>query len=194
MGQSLRWMAACAVLVGGFEGLSTTASPDKLANGLLTVCYGETKGVKRGDHYTKQQCLEMLQKSLPPYWFEIEPNIHVQLSDNEKIAYTSFTYNLGSDRFNKSSFLKKLNAGDHVGACRGMLTYDHTRSMGQVAGLTKRRHKEDAICETIEVKGGPVTVVVPLRKPAPLKPIEPNVSTGPMKVCYPFLWFWEKCV
>jgi lysozyme len=166
-------MAACAVLVGGFEGLSTTAYHDKLANGLPTVCFGETEGVKMGDHYTKQQCLDMLAKKLPRYWYEIAPHITVPLSDNEKIAYTSFDYNLGTGAFLRSSFLVKLNHGDHAGACHGLLAYNRTRSMGVVKGLDIRRHKEEAICKSID-KNGPVKVIVPLApKPhdAPLMPL-----------------------
>ncbi len=167
VGQPLKWMAACAVFVAGFEGLSTTAYHDNLANGLPTVCYGETEGVKMGDHYTKLQCLDMLSNKLPIYWSEIEPHIHVLLSDNEKIAYTSFAYNLGAAAFNRSSFLKHLNAGEHTRACLGMLAYDHTRSKGQVPGLTRRRRAEDKLCETITHKGAPVLVIVPLKPKAP---------------------------
>lgn len=173
VGKSLKWIAACAVLVGGFEGLSTTTYHDKLAHGLPTVCYGETEGVKMGDHYTKQECLDMLANKLPRYWQEIEPSIRVQLSDNEKIAYTSFAYNLGSGRFITSSFLVKLNHGDHVGACKGMLVYD--RSMGVVRkGLDNRRRKEAEVCLTI-AQEGPVQRVVTLRNTA--KP-NPTPSEG----------------
>lgn len=188
VGKTLKWMAACACLVGGFEGLSTVAYHDTLANGLPTVCYGETEGVHMGDHYTKQQCLDMLAAKLPRYWSEIEPDIHVPLSDNEKIAYTSFAYNLGSGAFNHSSFLKKLNAGDHVGACRGMLAYDHTRSKGRVAGLTRRRVAEDRLCETIDLPG-PVQHIVPLSKhEEPLPVQKPKFSgtqgSGPSKITH----------
>jgi lysozyme len=49
--------AVCCSLVGGFEGIRTTAYPDP-ATGRepWTVCYGETEGVKRGDTYTLAQC------------------------------------------------------------------------------------------------------------------------------------------
>ena len=161
VGQSLKWLAACAVFVAGFEGLSTTAYHDKLAKGLLTVCYGETEGVKIGDHYTKKQCEDMLANKLKRYWDEIEPHIFVKLSDNEKIAYTSFAYNLGSPVFIRSSFLKLLNAGKHTAACRGMLVYNRTRSVGYVKGLDRRRHAEDRICENVDLEG-PVQVIIPL--------------------------------
>lgn len=176
-GPPLRWMAACAVLVGGFEGLSTLAYQDKLANGLPTVCYGETEGVRLGDHYTKQQCLDMLAEKLPRYWYEIARCIKVPLSDNEKIAYTSFSYNLGAGAFCRSSFLKKLNSGDHQGGCKGMLVYNRTKSVGYVKGLANRRAKEVSICQAID-KPGPITVVVPMAPkphtelPPPPKPPE----------------------
>jgi lysozyme len=159
----LRWLAACAVLVGGFEGLSTTAYHDKLARGLPTVCYGETEGVHMGDHYTVLECHDLLARKLERYWHDIEPCILVQTSDNEKIAYTSFSYNLGVGAFCKSSFLKKLNTGDHKDACNGMLAYDTTRSMGVVPGLVKRRHKEDKVCLTI-AQEGPALRIVPLNE------------------------------
>lgn len=147
-GNTLKWMLVCASCVGGFEGLWLTAKPDNLAGGLPTVCYGETEGVKIGDKYTKEQCTEMLANKLPRYWAEIAPYIKVDTSDNEKIAYTSFSYNVGSGAFRKSTTLKKLNAGDHAGACKGLLAYNRTKSKGYVQGLANRREKEVKICLT----------------------------------------------
>lgn len=203
-GKSLRWMAACAVLVGSFEGLSTTAYHDKLAKGLPTVCYGETEGVHMGDHYTVAQCQDMLARKLDRFWHEIEPFIKVQTSDNEKIAYTSFSYNLGSGAFIRSSFLKKLNSGDHKDACNGMLAYDHTRSVGYVKGLDIRRHKEAKVCLTI-AQEGPTLRIVPLNSApfdptaVPLKPVKhlpKPVYHAPVSqqagVCTG-IWFWKVC-
>jgi lysozyme len=201
-GKSLRWIAACAVLVGGFEGLSTTAYHDKLANGLPTICYGETENVHMGDHYTVEQCQDLLSRKLERYWHEIEPSIHVTTSDNEKIAYTSFSYNLGSGAFRHSSFLKKLNEGDHKSACNGMLVYNRTRSVGYVPGLDSRRHKEAKVCLTI-AQEGPALRVVPLNpSPYVAPPQEAPVPTrapktpqsAPKKplVCHGW-WLWKVC-
>ena len=143
--QTARWMLICATLVGGFEGCYTTAYPDRLAHNLPTVCYGETEGVKLGDHYTKEQCAEMLANKLPRYWSEIAPHIKVETSDNEKIAFTSFSYNVGTGAFMHSTALKKLNAGDHVGACNGLLPYNHA-SGKYVPGLDRRRRAEVKVC------------------------------------------------
>jgi lysozyme len=199
-GKPLKWLAACAVLVGGCEGLSTTTYHDKLANGLPTVCYGETEGVRMGDHYTEAECRDLLARKLERYWSEIKPFIHVETSDNEKIAYTSFAYNLGSGVFIRASFLKKLNAGFHKEACNGMLAYTHTRSAGYVKGLDRRRHKEVEVCEKID-QPGPAQRIIPLN-PQPFNPDAPTpqpkapkavlVPPVPLPICTQFL-FWKLC-
>ncbi len=148
VGRSVGWTMACATLCAGFEGLATQAYPDRLAKGLPTVCYGETEGVKLGDHYTKQECSDMLAAKLPRYWSEIAKCIRVPVSDNEKIAYTDFAYNVGSAGFCHSTTARKLNAGDHVGACNALMAWNRTKSKGVVAGLTRRREAERKICLT----------------------------------------------
>jgi lysozyme len=141
------WLGVCACFVGGFEGLSCTAYPDRLAHNLPTVCYGETEGVKLGDHYTKEQCRDMLAAKLPRYWSEIAACIRVPVSDNEKVAYTSFSYNVGTGAFCKSKMAHNLNLGHHKEACAGLLAYDHA-SGRKVAGLTRRREAERKLCLT----------------------------------------------
>lgn len=155
--KTARWMLTCACFVGGFEGLACTAYPDNLAHGLPTVCYGETEGVRLGDHYTPAQCQQMLANKLPRYWHEIEKCIRVPTSDNEKIAYTSASYNFGTGAFCHSGIVRKLNAGDHHGACDGLLAYDHA-SGKRIAGLTRRREAERKLCLTPDKE--PAGVVV----------------------------------
>jgi lysozyme len=183
--KTLKWMACCAVLVGSFEGLALTAYPDKLAGGLPTVCYGETEGVILGTTYTKAECTEMLANKLPRYWAEIEPCIHVETTDNEKIAYTSFAYNVGSAAFCKSTTARLLNSGDHVGACQRLAMYNRTKSKGVVQGLTNRRSKETAICLAMK----PVGPVAP--KPPVVLPSAPAAPHVP--VCTRWWFFWKVC-
>lgn len=158
------WTLACAVFVGGFEGLATTAYPDRLAHNLPTVCYGETEGVKLGDHYTPEQCEDMLATKLPRYWSEIDRCIHVPVSDNEKVAYTSAAYNFGSGGFCKSTMVHRLNAGDHAGACNALLAYDHA-SGRKIKGLTRRRQAERTLCLTPDKDVAPVTINVAHKSP-----------------------------
>lgn len=180
-----RWMVVCASFVGGFEGLACTAYPDRLAHGLPTVCYGETEGVKLGDHYTPDECKQMLAGKLPRYWSEIEPCIHVPVSDNEKIAYTSFVYNVGPGAVcnKRSSINRDLNKGDHVGACNALLLYDHASGV-EVPGLARRRRAERELCLTPDNTPSTRTTL-DLTKEAPVVlPAEPRVSF------WTHLWRW----
>ena len=141
------WAAVCCTLVASFEGLSTTAYPDKLAHGLPTVCYGETEGVSLTDKYTPQECADMLAAKLPRYYAEIAACIKVPVSDNEKAAYTSFAYNVGSQGFCRSGALKLLNSGNHKAACRALMAWDMA-SGRHIPGLARRRAAERDLCMT----------------------------------------------
>ena len=143
------WAVACVSLVGVFEGCDFTAKKDMIGTGHpLTWCHGETIGNARaGQKFTRAECDAMLAARLPDYWNEIAPCIHVTTSDNEKIAYTSTAYNIGSRGVCKSSMVRKLNAGDHVGACNALMQYTHA-SGKFVQGLANRRTAERKICLT----------------------------------------------
>lgn len=130
-------------LVASFEGLFTKAYRDPV--GIVTVCYGETEGVRMGDRYSPQECADMLAKKLPRYANEIARCIKVPISDRTRGAFISFAYNVGSGAFCRSSLLKKLNAGKTREACDGLMVWN--RAGGRVfAGLTRRRAAERAMC------------------------------------------------
>jgi lysozyme len=136
---------ACASLCASFEGLDTHAYHDTLAHGLPTICYGETEGVKMSDVHTPIECKQLLARKLPRYWHEISRCIHVRLSENETVAYTDFAYNVGSRAVCHSGLLKRLNHGDHMGACNGLLAWD-VASGQHVYGLWRRRAAERETC------------------------------------------------
>lgn len=204
-------MATCAVLVGGFEGLWLTAKPDHLAHNIPTVCYGETEGVKLGDTYTKQECLDMLSGKLPRYWKEIARCIHVPISDNEKIAYTSFAYNVGSAGFCRSNVAHHLNSGDHRGACNALMAWDHAGGR-RVQGLTNRRAKERVLClkpspmdQALDdfVADKPKSIITDdgsfcsgsgQGADCPRDPIKPKLPQEPKAlVCHRWWLFWKVC-
>jgi lysozyme len=65
------------------------------------------------------------------------------LTDEEKAALISFTYNVGRGNLDHSTLLKKLNSGDIEGASQEFLKWN--MAAGKVmAGLTKRRDGEMA--------------------------------------------------
>lgn len=140
--------AAMAVaLVGGFEGLRQTAYPDPATQGPpWTVCYGETKNIKRGDHYSIAQCKAMLESSLQEYAAGIDRCVTVPLPDKRYVALISFAYNVGVGTACKSSAVRLINAGQTKAGCEALLKYN--RAAGIVfPGLTRRRQKERDYCE-----------------------------------------------
>ncbi|MBY2944184.1 MULTISPECIES: lysozyme [Rhizobium] len=137
--------AACIAVVSTFEGLRTVAYRDPI--GIPTVCFGETRGVKMGDRYTIAQCKDMLGDSLK----EFEISMRACMKQPEQVpaaayvAFLSFTYNVGTGAFCKSTLTRKLNSGDVVGACNELLKWDRAAGI-QLHGLTKRRTAERALC------------------------------------------------
>ncbi|CAB3798821.1 Lysozyme RrrD [Pararobbsia alpina] len=75
--------------------------------------------------------------------------VKVPLSPGEKLAYTDFVFNEGSGNFASSTLVRKLNAGDHAGACNELSRWDKAEVEGEavaLAGLTKRRAAERLVC------------------------------------------------
>lgn len=136
----------CSTTIGGFEGVRQTAYADP-ATGRepWTVCYGETEGVKRGDHYTLQQCRDMLTKSLEKYALKLEACVSREMPDTTYAAFLSLSYNIGSGGFCKSSVAHEWNAGHSRAACDNLLKFN--KAVGIVLpGLTRRRTRERALC------------------------------------------------
>ena len=111
--------------------------------GVWTVCDGETNVKMR--RYTNAECDSMLRTSLVKYGNGVLECIAVPVSSNQHAAFTSFAYNVGTGAFCKSSLLKKLNAGDYIGACNGLLAWTYAGGK-YVQGLANRRRVEQRLC------------------------------------------------
>lgn len=133
-------------LVGGFEGLRQNAYPDPATGGApWTVCYGETAGVKRGDHHSIAECKAILVKSLEKYAKGIEACVDVPLPDRRYVALVSFSYNVGVGAACGSSVVNQINAGNFQAGCDALLKWN--RAAGIVfPGLTRRRQAERELC------------------------------------------------
>lgn len=67
--------------------------------------------------------------------------VTVPLTENQFSALVSFVYNLGGTALKRSTLLKKLNAGDYVGAAEQLGRW--IRGGGkELAGLVRRREAE----------------------------------------------------
>lgn len=135
-------------LVKEFEGLELDAYVDPV--GVVTIGYGYTNragfgpGVKMGDRWTEGEAEAMLREGLQRFGAEIAPHIKRTPTANEFGAMVSLAYNIGTGAFSRSTFLKRFNAGDRVGAAEAMLWWN--KAGGRVLrGLTRRREAERAL-------------------------------------------------
>lgn len=136
-------------LIKSFEGYHT-----KLPNGdciayrcpanVLTIGYGCTKGVREGMIWTEAQAKAALAKELATHESAVMRLVSVDLNQNQFDALVSFAYNCGNGALEKSTLLKKLNAGDYPGAQAEFMKWN--KAAGKVLrGLSIRRAKEAAL-------------------------------------------------
>lgn len=136
-------LASAVSFIGQWEGLRTEAYRDIV--GVWTVCYGETKGVKRGDRYSKAECDAMLAREIASYEAALDQCLSAEVPAGMKIALVSWTYNVGAGAACRSTLVRKANAGDLRGACNELPRWN--RAGGRVIrGLTNRRMSERAMC------------------------------------------------
>lgn len=142
-----RWAIIAVALVGGFEGLRTTAYRDVV--GVPTICYGETKNVQMGDRFTKTECDQMLADRLQEFNDGVNKCLKVDVPDKVRAAFVSLAYNIGVAGFCSSTTLRRANAGDLVAACMAMTRWNKATVNGklrEVHGLTVRRGAERDLC------------------------------------------------
>ena len=136
--------AMLVAAVASYEGKSNNPYHDKLADGLLTVCYGETN--VRMQHYTDAECRDMLAGSLAGYVDEVR-KVNPDLIGPQLVAATSLEYNIGPAAYRRSSVARLFNQHRDKDACNAFLRFSYAGGR-QVPGLLARRQKERAICLT----------------------------------------------
>lgn len=140
------FLAAAIPFVSGWEGVKTTAYWDALGS-VWTVCAGETRGVQRGDTYSVEECNEMLGEALLEFDAALTrcaPSLPT-LPVGARVAFVSWSYNVGTGAACKSTLVRHLNAGDLRAACDQLSRWN--RAGGRVIrGLTNRRTSERELC------------------------------------------------
>jgi len=130
-------------LAAHYEGDVPTAYQDTA--GVYTICEGHTKGVKPGDTATPEQCAEYKAADLADASDAVDACVRVPLTVGERAAYVDFVFNVGGSAFCGSTLVRKLAAGDRVGACNELSRWTHAG--GKVLpGLVKRRESERELC------------------------------------------------
>ena len=132
-------------LIKDFEGFSSSAY--LCAAKIPTIGWGNTfyadgTKVKLGDQISKTDALKLLEViANRDFADKIFPYIKVKVTQNQFDAMVSLAYNIGVGNFSKSTLLKKVNAGDFVGASNEFLRWNKSGGK-ELLGLTRRRERE----------------------------------------------------
>jgi lysozyme len=126
-------------LTGQSEGCKLKAYLD--SNGVPTIGYGHTRGVRLGMTCTQAQADAWLAEDIAWAVSEVNRLVHVQLTQPEFDALVDFTFNLGCGSFDHSKLLALVNQGNMQAAAQEFEKWD--KCGGQVvAGLLRRRVAE----------------------------------------------------
>jgi lysozyme len=141
-------------IIREFEGLRLKAYPDPASGGdPWTIAFGHTHDVEPGDTCTREQAEQWLLEDAADAEAVIAAHVKVPLSQGQLDALISFVFNVGpgvegkKDGFVRlkdgrpSTMLRKLNAGDYVGAWQEFPRWN--KAAGKVmTGLSRRRAAE----------------------------------------------------
>ena len=133
-------------LIKEFEGLSLKPYLDVV--NIPTIGWGNTfyedgtKVTLKDQPVTKERANELLEViANRDFADKIFPSIKVKVTQNQFDAMVSLAYNIGAGSFLKSTLLKKVNAGDFIGASNEFLRWNKAGGK-ELLGLTKRRERE----------------------------------------------------
>ena len=158
MNEDRKLTKAGANLIQHFEGCLQKKGEHyhayKCPAGVWTCGWGST-GPPHGEHkidaatrWTREQCDEAFLKDMEQFEKAVRKLVRVPLTANRYDALVSFTYNVGAGALERSTLLKRVNAGDHKGAAAEFHKWN--KANGKVlAGLTRRRASEALLYQGI---------------------------------------------
>ncbi len=75
----------------------------------------------------------------------VDRSVPQTLPDGVRVALASFVYNVGPGAYGGSTLLRKLRAGDLIGACNQLSRWVYAGGK-RLRGLERRREAERKIC------------------------------------------------
>jgi len=136
-------------IVDQWEG--NKAVPYKDIAGVLTVCRGHTgPDIVVKKVYSPAECDELTKKDIDiAIRGVVKVSPHLLWHPMQLVAAVSFSYNLGTGAYAKSSVARNFNEGKFEEGCAAMKLYNKARVNGvltPVRGLTNRRQHEYDVC------------------------------------------------
>ena len=158
-------------LIKGYEGLRMTAhyAPSEQ----WTVGYGHTSNARHGMSVTEGDAERLLQEDVEPIEQLLGDTVRAPLNQNEHDALVSLIFNIGEDNWRQSTVLRKLNAGDKIGAADAFEMWTKAYVNNELVtldGLVRRRAAE----KSLFLMPTDASLVVPTSDVQPAKECEPE--------------------
>lgn len=121
-----------AKVIGERESLELDAYLDE--RGILTIGIGHTSAaglpiVMQGMRITEKEAHEIFQRDNRRFRKEVIRHVHAKVTQYEFDALASVLFNIGSTNFLGSTFLKRLNAGNHAECAEALLWWNKPPSL-----------------------------------------------------------------
>lgn len=126
-------------LIKSFESLRLEAY--RCPAGIYTIGYGHTAGVRRGDVIDEQRAEYLLAEDLKKFEDVVNRECH-GINQNQFDALVSFTFNVGTGNFQKSTLLKCVKANPQNVNIRHEFSRWNKAKGTVLAGLIRRRKAE----------------------------------------------------
>lgn len=145
----LKTSAEGLAFIGELEGCSSSAyqcSADRWTAGL-----GHTIGVKKGDKASIETIADWFIEDITAAEKVVDRQVSLPAGPQYDMA-VSFVFNLGAGNFRRSTYLKKLKAGELRSACNEFLRWvfvngkDCRDKKNRCSGIVKRRQAERKVC------------------------------------------------
>lgn len=134
-------------LIQSFESCELEAYPDpSTKHEPYTIGWGHTDlgVIKKGDMISQAEADAFFREDVKKFSDAVNAVVKVPLNDYQFSALVSLVYNIGPGGLRGSSLLKKLNAGNYIGASNEFLSFVYSNHK-KMAGLVNRRKKEHLV-------------------------------------------------
>lgn len=141
--------AAGLLLIATHEGFSPT--PYKDTGGVITNGFGNASR-NPNKSVTVVEALEDLKENSSVAGKAVSKCITAPITQGQYDAYVSFSYNVGTNSFCRSTMARKANQGDRVGSCNEFDRWvyvagkDCRIKSSNCSGIVKRRTEEKNLC------------------------------------------------